>query len=208
MNMNEPFFRILLAASFIVFVGIWLRSFFLSGVKREAFYTSAEGLIVGSLMRLFLTLGIAGIVGCLVHPNWMAWSALLLPRWIRLMGLPVFILGICLLIWALNSLKRSFSATLVIKEGHSLVTAGPYRCLQHPMYTSFIMIWSSFFLLSANWFIGLTAMAAYSVIVFFRTPREERMMFDKYGEEYSFYRTHTRRYIPKLACLMTIKKKK
>ncbi len=206
--MDDDFLRILLAFFFITFAGIWLLGFFRFDLRRGSFFAAAEGMITGVLFRLFLIAGLAGVIAYLVRPSWMGWSSMALARPLRLAGSFISLLGLCLLAWAMASLRRSFSATLVIGAGHSLITTGPYKCVRHPMYSAFVLLWSSFFLLSANWFIGLMGMIAYTILLVFRAPREEKMLLDRYGEEYASYRARTGRFIPRPKCVLPVKEKK
>ena len=54
------------------------------------------------------------------------------------------------------------------------------------------------FLLSANWFIGFTGLSAYGLIIVKRTPKEERMMVSRFGEEYIAYMKRPGRFLPRL----------
>ena len=66
------------------------------------------------------------------------------------------------------------------------------------MYITFVLLWIAYFLLSANWFIGLTGIMAYVLIFVMRIPKEERMMIDRFGEEYVAYMKRTGRYLPRI----------
>jgi protein-S-isoprenylcysteine O-methyltransferase Ste14 len=105
--------------------------------------------------------------------------------------------SILLFFWVLRSLGRNFSTSLTIKKDQTLVTDGPYRWVRHPMYTTFVLLWVAFMLLSANWFIGLTGLLAYALTMTVRTPKEERMMIEAFGDDYRAYMKRTGRYLPR-----------
>ena len=93
--------------------------------------------------------------------------------------------------------KRVYwSASLKIREKHTLVTAGVYRLIRHPMYSSFLLLAFAQFLLLSNWFAGLAGTAGALALFAFRVEREEKMMTDLFGAEYSTYMTRTKRIIP------------
>ncbi|MBK6894910.1 MAG: isoprenylcysteine carboxylmethyltransferase family protein [Flavobacteriales bacterium] len=50
-------------------------------------------------------------------------------------GIALLAFGTAFRLWAIRTLDRAFSATVQIKEGQQLITAGPYRWLRHPSYT-------------------------------------------------------------------------
>jgi protein-S-isoprenylcysteine O-methyltransferase Ste14 len=196
--LDELIFRSLLLAILVAFAVIWFRAFILSGITRDAFYTTTEGFTSGALVRFLLTTSIVSMGIYVIHPEWMRWSGLPLPSWLRLIGLPLGLWANTLLFWSLRSLGRNFFATLIIKKNHILVTDGPYRWIRHPMYATFVLFWIAFFLLSANWFIGLTGIMAYALIIVIRVPKEERMMIDGFDEEYVEYMKRTGRFLPRI----------
>jgi len=73
-----------------------------------------------------------------------------MPAWSRWLGVALGIVSLQLFGWTHHALGRNWSTRLVIKEGHSLVTSGPYRWVRHPMYTAIFGSWLAIFLLSAN----------------------------------------------------------
>ena len=51
-------------------------------------------------------------------------------------------------------------------------------------------------LLLENWLAGWYAFVAFALMYFVRTPREERMMCESFGNEYRDYMRQTGRFIP------------
>ena len=209
---DESTFRIFLTILFATFIFIWLRNFFSVGISRNALYTPTEGLLVAVPLRLLLVASVVGMVVYLINPARMAWSTIPLTLWMRWLGFPVGLCAIFLVHWVLKSLGQNFSTSLTIKEKQTLVTHGPYRRVRHPMYTAFILLWVAFLLLSClllchcrrlrcvwfgNWFIGFTGIMAFVWTTVIRTPKEEEMMSDRFGEEYLAYKQRTGRYLPR-----------
>jgi protein-S-isoprenylcysteine O-methyltransferase Ste14 len=95
-----------------------------------------------------------------------------------------------------TDLGRNFSMKLVIREKHALVTTGVYRLIRHPMYASFLL-WSlgQVFLLP-NWITGLAGMFGFCILYFGRVRREEKLMLEKFGDDYREYMMHTKRLVP------------
>jgi protein-S-isoprenylcysteine O-methyltransferase Ste14 len=138
----------------------------------------------GLSFRLFLTISLAGILLYLYDPLMMEWSSMNMPSLVRILGIVPALLGLTILILSIRSLGNNFFATLKLREEHELIQKGPYRYMKHPMYISFILMWVCFFLLSDNWFIGLTGIITYIIIYVWRVPREEKMMHDRFGQKY------------------------
>jgi protein-S-isoprenylcysteine O-methyltransferase Ste14 len=95
-------------------------------------------------------------------------------------------------------LGLNWSISLEIRVGHSLVTDGVYRAIRHPMYAS-IWLWSvAQGLMLENWLAGWSALVTFAPLYFLRTPREERMMCEAFGEGYRQYMTRTGRLLPRI----------
>jgi protein-S-isoprenylcysteine O-methyltransferase Ste14 len=48
--------------------------------------------------------------------------------------------GLAVMLWARVVLGRNWSADVVLKEGHELVTRGPYRWVRHPIYSGLLLL--------------------------------------------------------------------
>ncbi|MCX5700538.1 MAG: isoprenylcysteine carboxylmethyltransferase family protein [Candidatus Omnitrophica bacterium] len=93
----------------------------------------------------------------------------------QLLGLAIMLIGVSGYIAAILYLKQNWAISAAIKEGHSLVKAGPYKMVRHPMYFFMILVVLGSGLLISNYFIIL-----YTPIVTFlyylRSKKEEEML--------------------------------
>ena len=95
-------------------------------------------------------------------------------------------------------LGQNWSVSLEIREGHQLVTHGVYRHIRHPMYAS-IWLWAlAQGMLLANWLAGWSMVPAFAAMYFLRTPREEQLMCESFGEPYRDYMRQTGRLFPRV----------
>ncbi|HEX2996473.1 MAG TPA: isoprenylcysteine carboxylmethyltransferase family protein [Anaerolineales bacterium] len=193
---GETIFQALFIFSAFVFVILWGYNIMSVGVTRDKFYTPVEGIVVAVPRFLLLSASLVGILVYSIDPRLMKWSTIPLPFWLRWSGFFLGLIALLLFFWVLRSLGQNFSTSLTISQNQTLVTRGPYRWVRHPMYTSFVLLWIGFLFLSANGFIGLTGIAAFIWAIVVRTPKEEQMMIDRFGEEYVDYMKQTGRYLP------------
>jgi protein-S-isoprenylcysteine O-methyltransferase Ste14 len=193
----ETTFQLLFIFTAVVFVSLWGLNLVSIGVTRDKFYTATEGLMIAVPRFLLLGASLVGMVVYSINPPLMQWSALSLPFWLRWFGFLIGLSALILFFWVLRSLGRNFSTTLTIKKDQTLVSQGPYQWVRHPMYTSFVLLWVGFFFLSTNWFIGLTGILGFVWAIVIRTPKEEQMMIERFGDEYIAYMKHTGRYLPR-----------
>lgn len=102
--------------------------------------------------------------------------------------------GIAFAIWARRHLGRNWSGTPRMKEGHELVTSGPYRFVRHPIYTGIIMaMLGSAIVGGPGW---LVAFVIFSVVFIFRVPKEEGFMMTLFPDQYPEYKKRTKALIP------------
>lgn len=150
---------------------------------------------------VFGTLGFLNIVPTVIYvvaPEQLVWAALPLPAGWRWFGVGLGLLGIFLLLWVHHTLGKYFSVPGVMKEHQSLVTAGPYQWVRHPMYTALFLVTIVYFLISANWFIGVVWIGWIVGTVASMLRDEEAALIEKFGEEYRAYMRRTGRFLPRV----------
>jgi len=129
---------------------------------------------------------------------WLRFADYRLPGWGPWVGVGVMILALWLFWRSHADLGRNWSITLEIRRDHELIKSGVYRLVRHPMYASIFLFGLAQGLMLSNWLAGWAAVATFAVMYFVRTPREERMMVENFGEGYREYMEETGRLWPKV----------
>lgn len=93
-------------------------------------------------------------------------------------------------------LGGNWSVTLEIRERHVLVTNGVYSRIRHPMYSAFLLWAVAQALLIANTLAGPASLLSIGLLVIRRLPREERLMYETFGDDYRAYTSRTKRLLP------------
>jgi protein-S-isoprenylcysteine O-methyltransferase Ste14 len=109
-------------------------------------------------------------------------------------GLLLVILGLGFSLWARAFLGRNWSGTVTIKEGHTLVSGGPYRWVRHPIYTGLLLAVLGTALVCGEWR-GLAALALAFAGFLYKSRLEERRLQQEFPE-YEAYRRVTPALIP------------
>jgi protein-S-isoprenylcysteine O-methyltransferase Ste14 len=127
------------------------------------------------------------------------WEVRLVPatseRALALAGLALTLAGAVLAAWAKFRLGKWFSATFGLKEGHELVTDGPYAVTRHPIYTGILLaILGS--ALTWNSTLTLILAALLAVPFFLHTVYEESLFEHHFGEAYFEYQKRVPRLVP------------
>lgn len=101
------------------------------------------------------------------------------------------------LLWRMGKpdARRDDVPMLAFEKTTTLVTAGAYRYIRHPMYSSLLFLAWGIFFKDPSWFGSLLALAATLFLVAAaRVEEAENVRF--FGEEYREYMTQTKMFIP------------
>mgnify|MGYP001289234763 CR=1 FL=1 len=192
---DDQIFRLVLIAGFAIIMPASMYFRVKSQASRESLDRRQEGLFVLATLRPLGIASMFGLIAYMINPDWMAWSAVSLPAWVRWLGVGVGAVAGSLLVWTMHTLGKNLTDTVVTRKEHELVTSGPYRFVRHPFYCAFILAVLANSIVSANWFILLTGVSAWLVIVF-RTKKEEENLIARFGDEYRSYMERTGRFFP------------
>jgi protein-S-isoprenylcysteine O-methyltransferase Ste14 len=106
--------------------------------------------------------------------------------------------ALILLARAHRALGLNFSPTLSFRDDHRLVTAGPYKHIRHPIYLSYLLLFTSGFLVTCHWAVGVFGVSIILILMTFRLKREEELLEEHFKEEYLAYAKKTPRFIPRV----------
>jgi protein-S-isoprenylcysteine O-methyltransferase Ste14 len=113
----------------------------------------------------------------------------------RIVGLAFFFLGLTVAIVGQVTLWRNYSATVVIREGHQLVTHGIYRFTRNPMYLGVIVALVGLPMFASS-LPGVLTMLLLVPIFLIRIRLEEKLLTEAFQEQYLEYKARTKRLIP------------
>ena len=141
-------------------------------------------------------------------------------------GTILCIAGLIFCVWARFTLGRNWSGVVTLKGGHELITSGPYAIVRHPIYTGILVMiigtvlvdWAvAYGSLGANFAMGggealANTSRAIGALVLVKTGMiglplvfvsfwlklgyEEKLMLEKFPDEYASYQRRVRRLIP------------
>jgi protein-S-isoprenylcysteine O-methyltransferase Ste14 len=179
---------------FVVYVS--LRGVFKQRTKSNKQAVSRADALEKTLMAIVIPGGLLLPLVYLFTP-WLGFADYHLPASAPWFGTVLMIAALWLFWRSHADLGQNWSVTLELRQGHQLVKHGVYRSIRHPMYAS-IWLWClAQGLLLENWLAGWYALLAFALMYFVRTPREERMMCESFGQEYRDYMQQTGRLFPR-----------
>lgn len=184
--------------------------FFLSTVWRVAQFGKLAGrdddLQVqnngGKLAAILTVLGLLGV-------HWLAMVEYAFSRVIPAVNLPIanldslsagigfWLIAIAIVLGqiAIRTLGKFFDR-LTIKSDHQLVKEGIYSLIRHPIYTSYILLFTGYCIVLQGWFsLGLLS-ATCLIWLGSRLTIEETMLVEQFGDDYRAYRRQTSSLFP------------
>jgi protein-S-isoprenylcysteine O-methyltransferase Ste14 len=196
MSGDAPF-RVALVVIFVLSLGTSVRYRLQAAASDEPVSRRDEGLLFAAMLRLAgIALGLATL-GYVLFPAALTWASLPLPAWLRWIGLPLGLASAVLMAWTLSHLGKNLTDTVFVRRDATLVTTGPYAWVRHPFYVTAALLMAAATLLAANWLIGLLSVIVLALLAI-RTPKEEAMLMERFGDAYRAYAARTGRFWPRM----------
>ncbi|EPR43628.1 phospholipid methyltransferase [Desulfovibrio sp. X2] len=130
----------------------------------------------------------AALLLCLPSSFLSGLAARFVPRaaWVFPAGAVLTSAGLLFCIWARRVLGRNWSGAVSVKQGHELVTTGPYALVRHPIYSGLLLALAGT-ALALGEFRGLLAVAIAAAGFLHKIRLEEVFMREVFGDAYAAY---------------------
>ena len=160
--------------------------------RRFSGRTADRGSFFGFFLCYWAGLGLA-FYAFKYHPEWRITALQPALSWA---GIALIWAGMAFRLWAVLTLGAFFRTSVVLQDGHRLVTAGPYRWLRHPSYTGALITLAGLGLAFGNWGSLAAVILFPSLAIAFRIHVEERALTEQFGEAYRDFRKTRAAVIP------------
>jgi len=107
-----------------------------------------------------------------------------------------FLSGLALRCYAVFSLGKFFSTTVMTSDKHILVEKGPYRLIRHPAYTGLFISFIAAGFAMGDTLALLTLTIPITYVLIQRIRIEEQWLTDHFGKVYESYSLRTKKLIP------------
>jgi protein-S-isoprenylcysteine O-methyltransferase Ste14 len=110
-------------------------------------------------------------------------------------GAAVTAAGLLFAVWARRHIASNWSSAVTIKQGHELITTGPYALVRHPIYTGILtgFLGTAIALSQVRGLVGFVVMF---VVFWAKLRTEEEWMRSQFGETYTTYAHQTHALVP------------
>jgi protein-S-isoprenylcysteine O-methyltransferase Ste14 len=193
--MDDIIYKVILGV--LVIAMNLIRMYYQKRYKKSHAVTEAE--IAPKREKLLIaimtcTLALPGTIW--LFTGWLSFGQFVLPDSMRIAGCVIGIYSIWWFYRIHKSLGDNWSPVLEIRKEHTLIVDGPYKWVRHPMYSDMLLWFVSFALITANWFYAITILTGLIILFSVRIPDEEKLMIDRFGQQYIAYMKRTKRLIP------------
>jgi protein-S-isoprenylcysteine O-methyltransferase Ste14 len=104
-------------------------------------------------------------------------------------------LGLITMIWARKTLGKNWSANIVLKESHELITNGPYAYVRHPIYSGLILMVLGITIYSGN-FVWIIFFIIFFCGAYYKGIKEEELLIEHFPQTYPDYKFRVKALIP------------
>jgi protein-S-isoprenylcysteine O-methyltransferase Ste14 len=174
--------RVLLAAEWALFVGIWIACSFT--YRKSSRKKSPKGWLLYPCAT-FLLMAVFGYLG-----GDFLLISLSLPGYfekaVKISGIALVGGGLSFAIWARINLASNWVGYPSFIEGQTITKKGPYALVRHPIYTGVIaMLWGSF-LTEGFFFLCIMAFVG-TALLYMKARLEEALLSEYMGDEYRIF---------------------
>lgn len=178
-----------IAGMWLAFLAFWV--FEATRAKRRA-----RGSVLPNLIRALVLVAIVLSVRFSFGPHLLRSSAgpLVGGPIAAVTGAVICAVGIGIAIWARVYLGRNWGMPMSLREGHELVTAGPYAYVRHPIYSGILLALIGTAAVEER--LWLAFLAIFFVYLIYAAIVEERTMREQFPNEYPAYARRTKMLVP------------
>ncbi len=182
---------LIITTSWLVFFAVWLS---LSQNVKATLRSESRLSRVGHLLPLAISFALLANPASLKLPMLRERVLSDMP-WLADFGVALTVAGVAFAIWARVTLGRNWSASVMQKSGHELITSGPFFYVRHPIYTGMLAGLLGPALAIGEWR-GVLAVVISWLALWRKYRLEERFMVDLFGTQYLDYRRKVPALVP------------
>lgn len=181
---------------------IWVLSEIgLSYMKRSA--SASLDLDKSSLRILWLTITASVTIGIYIGSSRIGAIGYYTTE-IHFAGIAFIGLGLLLRWISIFRLKKHFTVSVSIKEGHQLIQTGLYKNMRHPAYSGSLLSFLGLGLALNSWLSFLIIFLPILLAFSYRISVEETVLRKAFGNEYEDYAKRTRKLVDRCQMFITV----
>jgi protein-S-isoprenylcysteine O-methyltransferase Ste14 len=116
---------------------------------------------------------------------------------LQIVGLALFLIAIGLFWWTVPYARRAaLRIAFTTHEPDTLMSAGPYRFVRHPFYSSYISYWLAGVLVSQQWLLLISLVVMSWFYISAMIHEERAFLSSKLRDQYKAYRARTGALLP------------
>jgi protein-S-isoprenylcysteine O-methyltransferase Ste14 len=161
-------------------------------VKEERRGKATNALILSVSMASIVVATFVGFLAKFMDIRWLYSPVSLISD----IGLGLIVVGVVIRCAAVLTLRENFTVDVAIVENHTLVKTGIFRLIRHPSYLGALLCLLGLGISYVNWLSIIILIIPNCFTIFIRMNEEEKVLVERFGDEYRKYMTDTKRLIP------------
>ncbi len=117
---------------------------------------------------------------------------------ITIIGIFIALVGLILRYVSIKALGKHFSGYAEVKDNHELVKEGIYKYIRHPAYLGILIYYLGLPLVLNAYYSEIIGFVIMVFAIYWRIKKEERLLIEKFGDEYKTYMNQTGLLWPKI----------
>ncbi len=122
-----------------------------------------------------------------------------LPPWRLIVSVVLFALAIALSWTSSRALAGQLRVDAALGADHHLVRSGPYALVRNPIYTSMLLVDFATGVIVTPWQLFVPSLVLFVIGTEIRVRTVEKLLAERFGEEFRDYKSQVRAYIPFVA---------
>jgi protein-S-isoprenylcysteine O-methyltransferase Ste14 len=122
-----------------------------------------------------------------------------LPPWRLIVSVVLFALAIALSWTSSRALAGQLRVDAALGADHHLVRSGPYALVRNQIYTSMLLVDFATGVIVTPWQLFVPSLVLFVIGTEIRVHTEEKLLAERFGEEFREYKSQVRAYIPFVA---------
>ncbi len=114
---------------------------------------------------------------------------------VGIIGLSISVIGAIIACTSRYTLGKNWSLSIQKKESHQLIQNGIYKIIRHPIYTGLLFLFIGNAIIVGD-YRAIIAIIIIFVSFWFKLKKEERLLSETFGDQYTAYKKRTKALIP------------
>ncbi len=161
-------FQFLVVGIYGIAMLYWLSSLSYKFRYQADQFTHREKIVLTVILGFVVLSSVTYAIIYSINTTLITWSLVSLSESVRLLGIALAPLAMSYFVWCVKSLSVRYGTKLMVVNGQQFVSHAPRRTVRYPLYLALSGLFTTGFLISTNWTVGLISLFGVVIIILAR----------------------------------------